>query len=152
MRKFVMLLLSLTVMITVALRGVAAEPLPEVTQWLPPETVIVLEVKHPAPLLKLVSDDRIAAAITSSKAYQLQAATANYRQFLAIVRYLETSLNTDWATGLQRLLGGGVTVAILPGDAVVLSVDAKDPKLLSDLHEMLLKFCATTRHVSRAIR
>ena len=140
MHKFVALLWSLTGMMTCVLPGIAAEPLPDVSHWLPAETVIVLEVKHPEPLLKLIGDDRLAAAITSSQAYQLQAQTANFRQFLAIVRYLETSFNTDWATGLQRLTGGGMTVAILPGDAVLMSVDAADAKLLTELHEMLLKF------------
>ena len=94
----------------------------------------------PESLLDLLTSEQMVSAITSSPAYQKQMQTDQFREFIGIVRYLESKLNTDWQTGLRKLLGGGVTFAVLPGDAVLLGVDAKDPELLEQLHEIVLNF------------
>ncbi|NQT39957.1 MAG: hypothetical protein HQ581_20860, partial [Planctomycetes bacterium] len=72
--------------------------------------------------------------------YQQQIAKPGADQFFAVIKFLETTLETDWRTGLGKLSGGGITLAVGPGENVLLMVDAEDERLLQRLHEILLKF------------
>jgi hypothetical protein len=115
-----------------------AEPLPAASRWLPAETILVVEVTRPEKLLDVVFDSQVTAAVQDLPAYKKQAAEPGFQQFLGLVRYLEARLGTDWKTGMRKLLGGGITLALLPNDAVVLMVDSHDGEMLSELHEIVL--------------
>jgi len=135
-RVFAALLPVLSVVVSQA--AVAAEHLPPVSQWIPRDAVIVLEVPRSRALLDLAVDPKLVEAITTLPAYQKQASKKEFKQFLQLIDYLENRFDTDWRAGLSKLLGGGVTLAVGPGDSVLLAIDSEDRQMLQQLHEIFL--------------
>lgn len=115
-----------------------AQTPPAPSAWLPADSVIVLEVHRPKVLLERLAGAEMTEAITSLPFYQHQSSTAKFKEFLNVISFLETSLETDWRAGLARLAGGGITIAVCPEDTVVAVVDAEDERLLERLHEIFL--------------
>jgi hypothetical protein len=66
------------------------------------------------------------------------ASQPKFQEFVNGIKFLETSLETDWRSGLARLTGGGITLAVCPQDTVVAIIDAEDEGLLQKLHEIIL--------------
>lgn len=128
-------LLAIAVLLTTA-----AQALPPATQWIPQDAVIALELSCPGPLLELLTGPQMSKAVTALPLYQQQTSNPQFAEFLNIIKFLETALDTDWRTGLRKLTGGGITLAVCPEDTVVLIADAEDEKVLSRLHEILLSF------------
>jgi len=120
--------------------AMAAEALPPATEWVPQDAVLALELSRPRALLDPLLDEKVAAAVTSLPIYEQLAAKTEFKQFLAVVDFLEATLATDWKTGLGKLTGGGVTLAVCPKDTVLLFVDAEDERLLKRLHEIFVNF------------
>jgi hypothetical protein len=120
--------------------GAGNKPLAPAVQWISPNAVVALELTQPKALLDLLLDPKLAETITSLPVYQKQASQPGFKQFLGVIAYLESTLGTDWRTGVRRLLGGGITLAILPDDTFLLAVDSEDPQLLQQLHETILGF------------
>ena len=118
----------------------AAEPLSPAAEWLPQETVVSFEVTRPQALLDLALSPRAIRAITALPVYQKQASTPGYRQFVQVIKFLESSLGADWKTAVRKLTGGGMTLAIEPDGTVLLIVDAVDEKMLRDLRETIVTF------------
>jgi hypothetical protein len=104
----------------------------------PQDAVICLHVSRPGALLDLLAGKDMTQAITSSPFYQGLSAQPKFREFLDGIKFLETSLETDWRSGLAKLAGGGITFAVCPQDTVVAIVDAQDEGLLQKLHEIIL--------------
>ena len=117
-----------------------ADALPPATQWIPQDAIIVVEFPRPKAVLDFALDPKATEAVTSQPAYQKAAAEPGFKQFMAVLAYLETMIGNDWKTALRKLTGGGVTFAASPQGTVWLIVDAEDPKMLGQLHEILLKF------------
>jgi len=117
-----------------------AQALPPATQWLPADALITLELSSPAPLLELLTGQPMTDAVTALPLYKAQTSNPQFIEFINIVKYLEMTLDTDWRTGLRKLTGGGLTLAVYPEDTVVLMVDAEDELMLLRLHETLLMF------------
>ncbi len=117
----------------------AADGLPP-AKWISQDALLVVEVSQPKALLDVVLDPKTAEAVTSLPAYQRAASQPGFNEFLGVVRYLETTLGTDWRTGLRKLAGGGAALAVSPNDTVLLIIDAEDGEMLGQLHEILLGF------------
>jgi len=113
-------------------------PLPPAARWIPAGAVISLELSQPKALLGLVAGKEATAAITASPIYRSQAAKPKFNELLNLIKFLETTLDTDWRTGLAKLTGGGLTLAVCPGDTVLLIIDAEDQAMLNRLHEVFL--------------
>jgi hypothetical protein len=111
---------------------------PPAAQCVPQEAVICLQVSRPKALLEFLAGKEMTRAITSSPLYQGLASQPKFQEFVNGIKFLETSLETDWRTGLARLTGGGITIAVCPQDTVVAMVDAEDEGLLQKLHEIIL--------------
>ena len=137
-RTFVTLVLSSLVITWQSARG--GESLPPASEWVPGDALAALEIARPTPLLDLLLSRELSDRIAATPTYQKQAAKADFRQFLAIVRFVENQLHTDWRSALRKLSGGGVTVAVVPNGGVLLAVDSEDPKMLDQLHELFLTF------------
>lgn len=118
----------------------SAERLPAPAQWMPQDVVAVVEVSNPKPILDLVASEKMIAAVTSLPNYQQVSEDPKFRMFLGVVKYLELQLGTDWRTGLDRLAGGGIALAITPQGGTLLIVDAKDEAALAKLHEIIEGF------------
>lgn len=115
-----------------------APDMPARRDWIPRDALIVADVARPRALLDLLAGDKAIAFITALPAYKQQASRPQFREFLNLVRFMETALDADWRTAMGKLAGGGITLAVCPDETVMLIVDAKDEEMLVRLHEMLL--------------
>lgn len=113
--------------------GVAARQ-----DWIPRDAVLVLDLARPQELLDLLAGDQIKAFVTATPAYKEQITRPKFQEFLNFVGFLETALDTDWQTALGKLTGGGISLAVLPDQTVMLIIDAEDENMLERLHKMLL--------------
>jgi hypothetical protein len=132
------LLLALILLVFAAQKTMAEQSLPPAIQWIPKDAVISLELSQPKALLEFFTGEKATAAITALPAYQKQASTPKFKEFLNLINFLEITLDTDWRTGLAKLTGGGITFAICPEDTLILIIDAEDEDMLQKLHEILL--------------
>ena len=115
-----------------------AQTPPPAQEWVPPDAVISLHLSQPKALLELLAGADMTKAITALPLFQEQTSKPQFQEFLNLVRFLETALDTDWRTGLAKLTGAGVTLAVCPGDTVVVIIDGEDQRLLERLHEIFL--------------
>jgi len=122
------------------LLATAAHALPPAAQWIPENAVVALELSRPEPLLELLTGQQMSKAVTALPLYQQQSSNPQFSEFLNIVKFLETALDTDWRTGLRKLTAGDITLAVCPDGTMVLIADAEDGDMLSRLHEILLTF------------
>ena len=113
---------------------------PPATRWVSQDAVLVIEVSKPKELIDMALDSELAATLTSLPAYDEKMSDPEFKKFFGVVRYLETTLDTDWRSGLGDLLAGGVTLAVYPDDTVLLIAEAKDAQLLGRLHDIMLTF------------
>lgn len=120
--------------------AMAADPLPPRTAWIPSNAVFVGELPHPKPLLDLATDKRLLKAVEASPVFQQRSAQAGFQMLRGVVNILQWKLNTDWQTGLHKLLDGGVTLALFPDGGRLLVVDAQDAHLLKNLNETIYGF------------
>ncbi|MHC4436525.1 MAG: hypothetical protein ACYS3S_04140 [Planctomycetota bacterium] len=128
------LILAVLVLQTVS----AGQTLPPAIQWIPQDAVICLGLSEPKALLEFLAGEKATAAITALPLYQQQVSRPQFQEFLNVLRFMETALDTDWRTGLAKLAGGGVTFAVCPEETVLLIIDAEDEEMLERLHEMLI--------------
>lgn len=117
-----------------------AEPLAPVSQWVPPDAVLALEITAPKAVLDLASDPQLLQTVTSLPAYQKASKEAKFREFLTGVAFLESRLDVKWSEGLHQLLDGGVVLSVHPENGVLLITEAKDENLLRKLHEVVMAF------------
>ena len=98
----------------------------------------VLEVTNAKPLLDLAFNPKLAEMVKGLPPYKEQVAKPQFQQFLLLVKYFETKLGGDWQSNVRKLLDGGVTIAAYPNGDSIAIVDAADPKILEQLHEVVL--------------
>lgn len=115
-----------------------AQDAPPTERWIPDEALLSLELARPADLLSLLRDEEVTQLITSSAGWRAFRETDDYRELRGVVTYLEGALELDWRTALERLTGGGITLAIGPNEDTLVIVEAMDEKLLDQLHDVLL--------------
>jgi hypothetical protein len=130
--------LTLTLAVFALQTVTAAQSTPAARQWIPRDAVISLELARPKALLDLLAGDKMVDFVTSLPVYREQTSNPKFRQFLAVVDFMETALDTDWRTAIAKLTGGGITFAVCPDETVMLIVDTEDADMLNRLHEMLL--------------
>ena len=111
---------------------------PPPVQCIPEDAVVCLQVMRPKVVLDLLAGKEMTEAITSGPLYQSLLSQPKFKEFLNVVKFLETTLDTDWRTGLGRLAGGGITIAVCPPDTVMAVIDAEDEAMLTRLHETFL--------------
>jgi hypothetical protein len=136
-RKRAPLLLAALPLILVR-SALAAEPMPPAVQWLPPETLISIEVTDPKPIFERLMDPALVEAIQDSPAYRPLADSRGMKDFLGGVAFLEASLGTSWQEAVRKLASGGITFAAWPDNKAALIIDGEDAQLLSRLHEILV--------------
>jgi hypothetical protein len=134
------LLLSLALSAAVSPMAVGAEPLAPAIKWIPDDALLVVELTKPEAVLEALLCPQAVSAVTSNPAYKHVASQPGYKQFEQVVRFLETSLATDWQAGVKKLVAGGVTFAVRPDESVSLLVDSADAEMLGKLQEILLNF------------
>jgi hypothetical protein len=118
----------------------SAEGLPAAGLWVPEDAALVFEAPEPMALLEPLLSPDLAKTLTAFLGNA--ESNAKLQQLQGIVAYLELQLGTDWRTSLRRLLGGGFSFAVEAGGGTLLSVDAKDGKMLQQLEEIVRHFAA----------
>ena len=118
--------LALTLTAFVLHTTAAAQTLPPAARWIPHDAVIVLELSEPKDLLELLTGEEATATVTKLPVYEKLASGPQFQEFVNVIKFMEFSLDTDWRTGLAKLAGGGITLAVCPEDTVLLMVDAED--------------------------
>jgi hypothetical protein len=131
-------ILTLTLAVFLLQTATATETLPPAILWIPQDAVISLELSKPKELLELLAGEKATAAITVLPIYKQQVSTPKFQELLTLVNIIETRLGTDWRTGLAKLTGGGITLAVCPEDIVVMIVDAEEEHMLERAHEIFL--------------
>ena len=122
------------------LSSIVAAQAPPAVHCVPQDAVICVQVPRPKALLDVLIGKEMTEAITSLPLYRQQLANPKFTEFVNVIKYLETTLGTDWRTGLTTLTGGGITLAVCPQDTIVAIVDADDERMLQQLHEIFLNF------------
>jgi len=130
--------LALTLVTFILQISMADQALPPANEWIPQDALIVLEVSRPKELIEVFTNDKATAAITALPVYKQQASSPKFNEFLNIISFIETTLGTDWRTGLGKLTGAGITLAVCPEDTVLLIIDAEDEQMLERFHEFFL--------------
>ena len=136
-RKFILvsiLISSLFLMFNAA----SGQTLPQAIQWIPQDAIIVLEISKPKALLELFTNDQTLATIKELPFYKQQLTQPKFQEFQNIIKYIETTLGTDWRTALSKLTGAGITLAVYPEDTVILIIDTEDKQILERFHEFFL--------------
>jgi len=132
------LVLILTLASFISLTSAAGQTLSPAIRWIPEDAIIVLEVTKPKALLEVFCNDKASASITALPLYKQQATQPKFQEFLNIVSFIETTLDTKWRTALKKLTGAGITLAICPEDTVFLIIDAEDEQMLEQFHEFFV--------------
>lgn len=129
------------VLLSPALGNLAAkaDEAPPAGRWLPPDTLLTLELEHPQPLLDLLTGPKFTRMITSQPAYGPVMESPKFRGLVQLVRYLELQTGNEWRKGLSTLVQGGAALAVLPGDRAVLIADSGDPALLKHVHDLFVQ-------------
>jgi hypothetical protein len=138
MSKKFRLVLVFTLAVIVLQSVSSGQTFPPANRWIPQNAVISLELSDPKALLGLLAGEKATAAITALPLYNKLVSQPQFQEFFNVVKFMEMSLGTDWRTGLSKLTGGGVTLAVCPENTVLLIIDAEDQNMLDRLHEMLL--------------
>jgi hypothetical protein len=105
-----------------------AQVIPPAVQSLPDGAVMVVQVEQPTALLDLAEDLKLTQALTAAPEYQ---------GFLRLADNVGAKFGTDWKGLVRKLVSGGVTYAIYPGDNYVLMVDAQDAATLAPVKEFV---------------
>ncbi len=116
----------------------ADEPLTPASRLVPQEAVIVLEVAQPKDVLDLALGSKMTSLVTAQPAFKMLSSQPSFQQFEQILKYVEMQLGTDYETGLRKLVGGGVTLAIAGENRALLIVDSEDAGLLQKIHKILV--------------
>ncbi|MBC8471121.1 MAG: hypothetical protein H8D56_16795 [Planctomycetes bacterium] len=138
MSRKLILALALTLSAFVSFTSAVGQTLPPAIQWIPEDAIIVLEVTRPKALLEAFCNDEATAAITALPLYKQQASNPKVQEFFNIISFIETTLDTNWRTAIEKLTGAGITLAVCPEDTVFLIIDAEDEQMLERFHEFFI--------------
>ena len=118
----------------------AAEGLPLAIEWMPANSVLAVEVSNPGAVLDVLLRPKVLEVVTATPAYKRASSQPGFQQFQQVVRFLEGQLGTDWKTGLRKLTGGGVVLAVGPQGGLLVAADAQDGAMLKKLHDIIMGF------------
>jgi hypothetical protein len=109
------------------------------TQLVPQDAIAVFEIAQPKELLDLALSQRVAGAIATLPPVAKTMAEPGFQQFTRLVQYLEGKLGADWRSLVHRILDGQMTVALLPKKAFLVVLDAADPAVLTEIHQVAVQ-------------
>ncbi len=131
------LLLGLWLFALTGQMAMAAPALTPFVNWLPANTVFLVELARPKALLEPLLDARIAEAIGTQPFYRQLAQNKEFKDALMMVKLMEGIVGTNWQAAVQLLTHGGVTLAVTPPHTIFLSIDTDDENRLGKIHEFI---------------
>ncbi len=105
------------------------------TTLVPDNAIIVLQVTNPKALIDRAFDDQIVSFVESLPVYKEAMTRPDTQQVLGLVRFFETKYDAKLPELLKKLVGGGITLAVLPDEHNLLIVEAEDAAMLEEVHE-----------------
>ncbi len=130
-------LLALAVLLLPAGWARAGDAAVPATRLIPDDAVLVVQVAEPKALIERAFDPRVVAFVQSLPPYQELLSRPELQPVRTMVDFLQTKYQADVPTMLTRLLGGGITLALGPGEAALLVVDAEDQQMVTEIHDLL---------------
>jgi hypothetical protein len=118
----------------------AEDALPAADGWVPPQALIVVNVRDPKAILDLALQPGLVKMAQAMPIYKAQAANPGFQQFQSVVDALEQRLGDKWQAVLRRMVGGGATWAVGPNQGSILIVDCLDVEAAKAMHDLLLSF------------
>ncbi|NMC19501.1 MAG: DUF3352 domain-containing protein [Thermogutta sp.] len=116
-----------------------AESAAELCKWIPAEAVAAVMVSHPADLLRKLDETPAIRELESGlRLAELLERNQELRQLRAAVSLLEGQLQSDWKTILGDMTAGGLVLAVLPDNQVVVIVEARDAEVLRKVNDFVL--------------
>ncbi len=106
-----------------------------VTALLPDNAVLVLQVTDPQGLIDRAFDPQLVSLVQSLPPYQQAMSQPQTQQALGLVHFFEEKYGLKLPELLDKLVGGGITMAACPDNQVVLIVDAEDATMLEEMHD-----------------
>jgi hypothetical protein len=105
---------------------------------LPRDAYVAVEIPRPHRVFEPLFQPQVLRAVTSHPEFVRRRHQPDFLQMMNLVEYFEQRFETDLQGLLQRLLGGGITLGIGPGEQVLVILEAEDEKVLSEVHDFLL--------------
>lgn len=103
-----------------------------------PDAYAVLEIPKPRVILERLFDPRVVELVSSHPEFQRRRAEPDFSQAMNLVNYFGQRFQTDFRGLLGKLAGGGLTLAVGPGDQVLLIVEAEDAAMLKEVHDFFV--------------
>jgi hypothetical protein len=107
----------------------------DATSLVPDDAIIVLQVTNARGLIDQAFDQRVVSLVESLPPYQEAMSSPETQQALGLVRFFENKYDLELPELLAKLVGGGITLAVLPGERNVLIVESEDAKILTEVHD-----------------
>lgn len=131
------LLLILPVLTASAARAAVPADWPPAAA-VPADAYVVLEIATPRAVLDRLFDPRVIEAVTSHPEYQRRRNEPDFLQVTNLIDYFAQRFETNLHGLLGKLAGGGITLAVGPGEQALLIVEAEDAAALKEVHDFLL--------------
>ena len=135
-------LLALALPVFALQAAVLADETAPVSQWIPQEAVVVLEINKPEAVLDALLSEDLEKAVTALPQYQGFTAIPQFRQARGVAQIIEAQLNADWRTALRKLVGHGLCIAVGAGGEMLLAVECQDKALLEQAHKSVQAFAS----------
>jgi hypothetical protein len=104
----------------------------------PRDAYVTFEISQPRSVLDQLLQPRVIQAVTSHPEYQRRRNDPEFLQVVNVIQYLEGRFQTDLHGLLNKSIGGGITLAVGPGEQTLLIVEAEDAVVLNEVHDFFL--------------
>lgn len=114
------------------------EAAPGATSLVPDDALIVLRITNPRALIEQAAQPQIVSFVQSLPPYQQAMAEPQTKQVLGLIHFFENKYDAKLPELLGQLLGGGITLAVMPNDQNLMIVEAENGQMLQEVHDFFL--------------
>lgn len=111
-----------------------ASPPPSLTQLIPSQAILSLEIHHPPQLLEPLLTSAFATRLAGLPGYDALLSSPKFQELQGGIRYFESIAGEDWRAVSRKLTRSGIAFAAA-GNRTLLVLDGTDAPLLQKLHE-----------------
>jgi len=123
--------------------------------WVPKDAVIALVVRNPGKLIEEWKTSPVRQAIQDHPTLRQVFKNPGMQQAETLINLIELQTKSDRYTLLKKITAGGIMVAVLPNNRVIIFVQAEDAEVLRQVHEFFLglaKLDATNKNDPDRVR
>jgi hypothetical protein len=104
----------------------------------PHEAYLAVEISQPRSVLDQLFQPQVVQAVTSHPEYQRRRNDQDFLPMVNLIQYFEGRFGTDLHGLLSKLMGGGITWTLGPGQQRLLIVEAEEVEVLNEVHDFFL--------------